>query len=69
MGYVLAVVFISKTAVPVGSVVFRVDTAHFRNDAFILLPSEAFLAVPPFVIAGTAQAENFAEELYGVTFF
>ena len=69
MSPVYAVVLIGQTTVAKGTVVFRVDTAHFRKDAFVLLSSGAFLAVKPFVIAGTIQAEYFAEGLNGVILF
>ena len=69
MGPVLAVVLIGETAVTVGSVVLRMDTAHLTKDVFVLLSSDScgtFFAAEPFIIAGTVQAEDFAEELNGV---
>ena len=66
MGPVLAVVLVGETAVTVGSVVLCMDPAHLRKDMFVLLSSDSFFAVKPFIIAGTVQAEDFAEELYGV---
>ena len=69
MGPVLAVVLIGETAVTVGSVVLRMDTAHLIKDVFGLLSSGScgtFFAAEPFIIAGTVQAEDFAEELNGV---
>lgn len=72
MGPVLAVVLIGETAVTVGSVVLRMDTAHLTKDVFGLLSSGScgtFFAAEPFIIAGTVQAEDFAEGLYGVILF
>ena len=66
MGSVYAVVLVGKTTVAVGSVVLCMDPAHLRKDVFVLLSSDSFFAVKPFVIAGTVQAEDFTEELYGV---
>ena len=69
MGSVYAVVLVGKTTVAVGSVVLCMDPAHLRKDVFVLLSSDSFFAVKPFVIAGTVQAEDFAEGLYGVILF
>ena len=72
MGPVLAVVLVGESAVAVGSVVLRMDTAHLPKDVFVLLSSDScgtFFAAEPFVIAGTVQAEDFAEGLYGVILF
>ena len=61
MGPVFTVVLVGKTAVAVGSVVFPVDTVHLRKNVFVLLSSDSFFAVKPFVIAGTVQVEDLAE--------
>ena len=69
MGPMLAVVLVGKPAVAVGLIVLCINTAHLGKDVFVLLSSDTFLAVQPFVIAGTIQVEDFAKELYGVILF